>query len=358
MTDTTSRRKADHLELCLHGEVGFRSKTTLLEAVELLHDPLPELGLETVDISTPLLGKRLRAPLVIAAMTGGIERAAELNRELASVAEERGYGFGLGSQRAMLEPGRAESFLVRSHAPHCLLLGNLGGVQACALGSAVVAELAARVGADAMCIHLNPAQELVQPGGDRSFVGVLGMLQRLGGELGLPVVVKETGCGLGWRTARRLAAAGIRHVDISGSGGTSWVAVERQRATGSAQQLGETLADWGVPTAAALAYAAAAEPAFATIIATGGIRTGLDVARAIALGAHAAGLARPVLQAFDAGGRAGVCALLDRVEAELRAVMLLVGASCLDELRAAPFVARAPLGDWLRPLGPDASFRR
>jgi isopentenyl-diphosphate Delta-isomerase len=358
MTDTTSRRKADHLELCLHGDVGFRSKTTLLEAVELLHDPLPERELDAVDISTPVLGKRLRAPLIIAAMTGGIERAAELNRELASVAEERGYGFGLGSQRAMLEPGRAQSFLVRAHAPHCLLLGNLGGVQARDLGSAAVAELATRVGADAMCIHLNPAQELVQPGGDRSFVGVLGMLERLVGELGLPVVVKETGCGLGWRAARRLAAAGIRHLDVSGAGGTSWIAVERQRAAGSEQQLGETLADWGVPTAAALAYAAAAEPAFETIIATGGIHTGLDVARAVVLGAHAAGLARPVLRAFDAGGRPAVHALFDRVEAELRAVMLLVGASRLDELRAAPFIARGPLCDWLRPLGPEASFRR
>jgi hypothetical protein len=201
MTDPTSRRKADHLELCLRGDVGFRRKTTLLEAVELLHDPVPELGRESIDTSTLLLGKRLRAPLVIAAMTGGIGRAGEINRELARVAEERGYGFGLGSQRAMLEPGREESFLVRAIAPSCLLLGNLGGVQARDLESAAVAELAARAGVDAMCIHLNPAMELVQPQGDRSFVGVVAALQRLAAELPVPVVAKETGCGFGWPRA-------------------------------------------------------------------------------------------------------------------------------------------------------------
>ena len=209
-----------------------------------------------------------------------------------------------------------------------------------------------------MCLHLNPAMELVQPDGDRSFVGVLDALGRLAAELPVPVVVKETGCGLGWRTAERLARAGIRHVDVSGAGGTSWVAVERERAEGLGRAVGETLSDWGIPTAAAVAYAAHAEPAFETIIATGGIRSGLDVARAMALGAHAAGLARPVLQAFDSGGRQGVCALFDRIEAELRAVMLLVGARTLSGLRSVPFLVTGELCDWLRPLGPGALERR
>ncbi len=344
---TIAQRKTDHIDLCISGPVDFAAKTTLLEHVELLHDALPELDVDQIDTSVEVLGKRLTAPIIIAAMTGGTDRGGAINRELSQLAEERGYGFGLGSQRPMLERLDDPSYQVRAGAPTCLLLGNLAAVQARALPTERVNELARATGADGMCIHLSPAMELVQPGGDRDFTGLVATFQRLAAELCVPVVAKETGCGISPSVAHRLADAGVRHLDVSGAGGTSWVAVEALRASGTAAAVGETLHDWGVPTGASVAFAAATEPAFETIIATGGVATGLDVARAIALGAHAAGLARPVLQAYDAGGRDGVMALFDRIEQELRSVMLLVGAGTVDGLRKSPRVIGEPLARWL-----------
>lgn len=338
-----SERKADHIELCATGDVGFRAQTTLLEQVELMHDALPELAIEEIDLGVELFGKRLRAPLFVAAMTGGTPRAREINRELAALAEERGYGFGLGSQRAMLDGDRAATYEVRDVAPTALVLGNIGAVQAAGMSTKRAHELVTAVGADALCVHMNPAMEIVQPGGDRDFRGALAALERLGDELGVPVIAKETGCGIGPRAAAKLASAGIRHVDVSGAGGTSWVAVEAARAHADARALGEAFRDWGVPTAASILFARAARPRFKTVIATGGIATGLDVARAIALGADASGIARPVLQALLAGGRSEAEALLARVEAELRAAMLLVGARDLESLRGAPKSLRSDL---------------
>lgn len=342
-------RKADHLELCASGDVGFKGKTTLLEHVEFVHDALPEMSLDDVDLSTTVLGKSLRAPLIVAAMTGGTARAREINRDLASLAEERGYGFGLGSQRAMIDGEAAGTYEVRDVAPETLVLGNIGGVQARTLATDAVAELCKQVGADALCVHLNPAMEIVQTEGDRHFGGVLAAIERLVEELKLPVVVKETGCGLSVPVLKRLSRAGVRHVDVSGSGGTSWVAVETERAVApAARSLGEALREWGIPTAASVAFARAARPRFKTIVATGGVSTGLDAARALALGATVVGIARPVLQAYSSGGRAAAASLFDRVEAELRAVMLLAGAKDISALRKAPVLVGAPLRSWTR----------
>lgn len=350
-TDTTpiGQRKADHIELCATGDVGFRKKTTLFEDVELIHDALPELSVDAVDTSCVLLDKRLRAPIIIAAMTGGTERAREINLALAQIAEERGYGFGLGSQRAMLlAEEKTGTYSVRDVAPTTLVMGNIGAVQARSLPTEALAELSARVGADAMCIHLNPAMEIIQPGGDRDFDGILPTLERLARELPWPIVVKETGCGIGPGVAERLAHSGIRHVDVSGAGGTSWVAVETARADADSRPLGEALRDWGVPTAASVAIARRARPRFKTIIATGGVSSGLDVAKAIVLGAHAAGIARPVLQAYVAGGKASAVRFLQEVEAELRAAMLLVGARNLAALRKAPHLLFGRLRRWVK----------
>jgi isopentenyl-diphosphate delta-isomerase len=340
-------RKADHIELCATGDVGFHRKTTLLECVDLVHDSLPELALDEIDTSVPILGKKLKAPLIISAMTGGTARAREINKVLASIAEERGYGFGLGSQRAMLHGDRDDTYQVRDVAPTTLVLGNIGAVQARELSTDAVTDLIGRVGADALCIHLNPAQEIVQAGGDRYFAGALGAMERLAEELSVPVVAKETGCGVGPRTARRISRAGVHHLDVSGAGGTSWVAVETERAApGRARSLGTALREWGVPTAAAVLIAKKARPRFQTIIATGGIASGLDAAKAIALGAHAAGIARPVLQALVSGGREAAEAFLDQVEAELRAVMLLVGVGSVRALRKAQLLLSGDLPRW------------
>ena len=325
-----SNRKADHIELCARGDVGFKSKTTLLECVELLHDSLPEFSLDEIDTQVTLFGKKLRAPIIIASMTGGVPRGREINRELAAIAEERGYGFGLGSQRAMVLDEKDDSFAVRDVAPTALL-GNIGAVQARELSTDAVTDLIGRVGADALCIHMNPAMEIVQPEGDRYFAGALGAIERLAEELAVPVVAKETGCGISPRTARRIARANIKHIDVSGSGGTSWVAVETERTGLDQRALGEALRDWGIPTAASVMIARRAKPRFDTLIATGGVATGLDAAKAFALGASAVGIARPVLQALVSGGRDLARAVLDGIEAELRAVMLLVGARAESE---------------------------
>jgi len=341
-----SSRKADHIDLCVSGDVGFHAKTTLFDAVEFVHDALPELSLDDIDTSVELFGKRLRAPIIIAAMTGGTDRARSINRELAQIAEERGYGFGLGSQRAILKGQPRDTYEVRDVAPNALVLGNIGGVQARALSTSEVRSLVDDVGADALCVHLNPAMEIVQPEGDRDFVGVVDALERLVGELGVPVIAKETGCGLGARAVKKLAKAGVRHVDVSGAGGTSWVAVEAARAAGQVRTLGDALREWGVPTAASVMFAERARPRFKTIIATGGVGSGSDVAKAIALGAHAAGMARPVLQALVSGGRDGVVSFLNRVEAELRAVMLLVGARDVRDVQGVPVVLGPALERW------------
>lgn len=343
------QRKADHIDLCASREVGFRDKTTLLEDVMLVHEALPEMSVDAIDTQVMLLDKRLRAPIVVAAMTGGTERARDINRVLAEIAEERGYGFGLGSQRAMwLHEEKSATYVVRDVAPTTLIMGNIGAVQARSMPTEAVAELAARVGADAMCVHLNPAMEIVQPGGDRDFEGILDTLKRLSVELPWPVVAKETGCGFGPRAIARLVDAGVRHVDVSGAGGTSWVAVEAERAEGDARTLGNALREWGVPTAASVAIARKARPRLKTIIATGGIQTGLDVAKALALGAHAAGIARPVLKALVDGGRAAAVKYLQQVEAELRAVMLLTGSANVSALRKAPLLVGSRLEAWMK----------
>jgi isopentenyl-diphosphate delta-isomerase len=346
MSDISSR-KDDHLALCARGDVSFRETTTLLECVRLVHCALPDLNLEDLRLETIVLGKKLRAPLVIAGMTGGSERAKSINRDLASLAEERGYAFGLGSQRAMLrDPALAESYRVRDVMPTGLLLGNIGMVQARDMSTGEISDLVEAVGADALCVHLNPAMELVQREGDHDFRGGLATFERLAQELSVPVVAKETGCGISAHVARQLRSVGVRHLDVSGAGGTSWVAVETQRSEGPQRDLGEALWDWGIPTAASVALAAPL--GFDTIIATGGLKSGLDVAKAIALGAHAGGIARPVLQAYDAAGRAGAAELLARVEAELKAALLLTGTRDAKALESVPRVLAPELREWLQ----------
>ncbi len=344
MTDIQSR-KTDHLELAAKGDVGFRQKTTLFECVQLVHDALPELAMDQLDLTSCVFGKRLSAPLLIAGMTGGTERAGVINRALAKIAQDCGYAFGLGSQRPILrDPATAASYRVRDVAPDVLLLGNIGAVQASDLGTSGVASLVDVVAADALCVHLNPAMEVVQPEGDRSFVGCETTLERLAQSLSVPVIAKETGCGISARVARRLRARGIGHVDVSGAGGTSWVAVETQRSAEGDRGLGELFWDWGIPTAASVLAVAASS--FETVFATGGMKNGLEAAKAIALGASVVGIARPVLQAYEAGGEEGARRYLHAVELELKTAMLLVGAKNLKQLRQAPRIISGGLAEW------------
>ena len=352
MADTLdiSRRKQEHLKLCATDQVGFRERRTLLGDVQLVHQALPELAEHDLDLGVMLAGRRLRVPLIIAGMTGGTAEAAAINRDLAAAAERLGVAFGLGSQRAMVRhPEALEGYSVRDVAPTAMILGNLGVVQARQLRTAEVREMCDRVGADALCIHLNPAMELVQEGGDRDFRGAIATIDRLENELGLPIIVKETGAGLSRRAAAALAAAGVTTVDVGGAGGTSWVGVETLRAQNpTARATGEALWDWGIPTAASVAWCV--EAGLETI-ATGGIRTGLDVARALCLGARAAGLASPLLRAQQAGGVEAVVATLEGLVHTLRTVMLLCGCRTPGALAVAPRVITGELRRWLEPGG-------
>jgi isopentenyl-diphosphate Delta-isomerase len=343
-----SGRKNDHLDLALRADVGFR-RSTLLEEVELVHCSMPELSWEDLDLSLELFGKKLRAPLLIAAMTGGNERARSINEKLAEVAERGGYALGLGSQRAMVREGFvnesvAESYTLRSVAPGAPILANIGVVQAAKMPSELITELVTHVGADALCVHLNPAQELIQADGDRDFRGGYQALERLIKDLAVPVIVKETGNGLSRQVAERLRALGILHVDVSGAGGTTWVGVETHRATGVEKQSGELFWDWGIPTAASLLEVEGC--AFQTVIATGGLKSGLDVARALALGAKLAGFARPVLQALDAGGVEGALTFLSQIERDLKVAMLLTGSKNLGSLRKTRRILGPRLASW------------
>jgi isopentenyl-diphosphate delta-isomerase len=342
-----SQRKADHLDLAVDGDVGFKQTSNLFECVRLVHDALPELDFDCIDLSTTLLGKTLRAPLLIAGMTGGTERATRINRALAEVAEQRGYAFGLGSQRPLLsDPTLAGSYRIRDTAPTALVLGNIGAVQAVQRSDGELLGLVHSVGADGLCVHLNPAMELVQRGGDRDFRGCLARLAQLAEAFPVPVVVKETGCGLSAQVALRLRGCGIRHVDVSGAGGTSWVALEALRCSPEQRVTGSSFSEWGIPTAASVALVAG--HGFETVFATGGITTGLEIAKAIVLGASAGGIARPVLQALETKGPSAVHELFDRIEAELRMTMLLVGAADLSALARAPRLVVGELAEWLR----------
>ncbi len=344
-----ARRKAEHLQVAASGTADFR-RSTLLEDVHLVHQSLPERALDDIDTSIELLGHRLRAPLIISGMTGGTEEAGQINRDLARAAERFGVGFGVGSQRAMAEhPELEHTFMVRDVAPDVFLIGNIGVVQARTFGSTRVVELARRIGASAMAVHLNPAQEMIQGGGDRDFRGGLETIAALADALPVPLIVKETGCGLSAEVAAKLAACGVRAVDVSGAGGTSWVAVEARRATEEqARCLGEELWDWGIPTAVTTVACARAG---LEVIATGGLRSGHDVARALALGARAGGLAAPALRAHNAGGRAAVERFLDSILGSVRVITLLAGCKSVTELATAPRHLGSTLKGWLDDLG-------
>ena len=348
MSHEIGRRKDQHLDICLTELVEPAGASTLLDEVRLIHDALPELSVEGLSTELTILGRTLRAPLQVLGMTGGTPRAGQINKALAQAAQARGVAFGVGSQRAMLvDPAMADSYCVRDVAPDVLVFGNIGAQQLARMGVGEAIELMKRIGADALFVHLNPAQELAQPGGDRSFVGCLEAISRLADAIGPRVWVKETGCGLSRKVAKQLVAAGVGGLDISGAGGTSWTRVEALRASGPERRVGDLFSSWGIPTAAAIGAAA---DLGVPIVASGGLRSGLDVAKALVLGASLGGMALPFLKAQEAGGAEAVAEAIAGVETELRAAMLLTGAGDLATLKRVPRLLTGTLPAWISTL--------
>ena len=351
---TTTTRKRRHLEVCLHEDVDFQTRTTGLEDVELPYQALPDRSLADIDLSTRLLDHRLRAPLLIGAMTGGERMGARINRSLAEAADRCGVGFMLGSQRVMLEhPGSRASFLVRDVAPDVLLIGNLGiGQLAAGYGIAEATEAVEVTGADALAVHLNPLQEAVQ-GGDTDLRGARDRLEALVSCASFPVMVKEVGHGIGRATARRLRGIDLAAIDVAGAGGTSWARVEQFVRDGEVTR--PDLAEIGVPTARALMEVAAELPGIPRI-ASGGIRTGVDAARSLLLGATAVAVARPLLAPALEGPEA-VVGWIRRFLEELRIALFVAGVGSAHELVAhgTPTEARTSVPNDRSPPGPDLS---
>ncbi len=352
-------RKADHMRLAT-ADAAVARHAPGFDDVAFVHNALPEVDFDQLDPSVTFLGRRLSMPLVIASMTGGHPDGARVNATLARAAERHGLAMGVGSQRAALrDPGLRDSYAIaRREAPTAVLLANIGAPQlvaqdgAPALSVDEVADLAAIIGADAVIVHLNALQELIQPEGDRRAQGWLAAIERLVAALPLPVIAKETGGGVSEAVARRLAEAGVAAIDVGGLGGTSFAAIEGLRAAEQGDQRGrelaERFADWGIPTAASVGLAARAG---VPIVATGGVRSGLDAARAIALGAAAVGVARPLLQAVLDGGDEAVDAWLSRFREELLAAQFLSASATIADLARAHVVISGPTARWLRPVG-------
>jgi isopentenyl-diphosphate Delta-isomerase len=331
-------RKDEHLHIVLDGNVAAATKTTGLEAVEFVHNALPEIDLDAIDLSVRFLGRALKAPFLISSMTGGPKKAAVINENLARAARHLGIAFAVGSQRVAVETGQAGGLgrRLRDLAGDVPLLSNFGAAQLKGgNGIAFAREVVEMIGADGLIIHLNPLQEALQHGGDRDWRGVLGELEKLARTIAVPLIVKEVGCGISGALARRLWDAGVTIIDVAGAGGTSWAAVEARRAPDArARQIAETFRDWGIPTAAAIEEVRAACPQ-AVVIASGGIKTGLDAAKAIRLGADLVGQAAGVLAAALASEEAVIAHFEDRI-AELRIACLCTGSASLGGLRNAP----------------------
>lgn len=349
---STMRRKSEHLRIVAEKNV-THSRSTLLENVRLIHQALPELNVRDIDLSASFFGKTLAAPLMITSMTGGSEFAERMNHGLAEAAERSGIAFAVGSQRVMIRhPETTGHFRVRNHIPNGVLLGNIGAVQLEEYPIDVVTGLMESIEADGICVHLNTAQELVQSEGHREFRGILDRIARLNDALDGKVLVKETGTGISPDTLKSLDSIGIKYIDISGSGGTSWTKVEMHRADEKLLKgIGETFADWGVPTAFSTIAASKTCAKDCCIIASGGLSSGLDVAKVIALGADIGGVARTVLLHFLNGGVDSACEYIGRVKEELRIAMLLTGSINRERLKRASRVYTGELREWLESFG-------
>lgn len=364
--ELTIMRKFEHIEHCLKKQVEAHV-TNQFENIHFVHMSLPEIDKDEIDMSVEFLGRRFDYPIMIAGMTGGTkgsQLAGKINKTLAKAAQELNIPMGVGSQRAMIRKSETwESYYVRDVAPDVFLVGNLGAPQFAETiperyGIEEALKAVETIEADALAIHMNPLQESVQPEGDTQYRGVLKALAELKGEFPYPIIAKETGAGVSMEVAIRLESIGIDAVDVGGLGGTSWSGVEYYRARDErSRNLALKFWDWGIPTALSVA-----EVRYATdlpIIATGGMRDGITMAKAIALGANLAGVALPLLKPAVKGDVDGVIKILRRYIEEIRNAMFLVGAKNVDELKKVPLVVTGFAREWLEArMDLSAYFKR
>ena len=349
---STSSRKLDHIRICLDQEVDSMARP--LEDIVLLHKALPEIDEQDIDTSCRFLGKDLAAPLMICAMTGGHPATKEINLRLGQAASEMGIAIGVGSQRAALEDRTLEETfsVVRDAAPDIPVIGNIGAVQLKRSGPEILEKLAEMIDADAIAIHLNFLQESIQPEGDRDGAGVLQAI-RSAAEGPVPIMVKETGAGISGEVARNLVSAGVKMIDVSGTGGLSWAGVEAFRAAETEdedlKEMGRLMEFWGIPTPVSIVECRSAG---AYVIASGGVRSGLDIARSLALGAGLAGASLPFLRPATEGRDAVVRTVRSYIRA-LRMTMFLTGSQDLKQLGRSPLVVLGRTREWLEARGFD-----
>jgi isopentenyl-diphosphate delta-isomerase len=337
-----SKRKSEHVRIALGKPVGFKEKTTGFEHYDFIHCALPEMDFNAVNTAITFLDKTLYFPLMISAVTGGFKGALEINQKLAEACKETGIALGVGSQRQIFENNEhLESFrIVRKTAPEAVIVGNIGGCQIRNVTNiAPFQKIVDLIEADALVVHLNPLQEILQPEGDCQFKGVLKGVQTLVTKLHVPVIVKEIGCGISKAVAQKLVRAGVSYIDIGGAGGTSWAGIESYRIPSNRKAV--QFWDWGIPTARSLEMVR--EVKGVKIIASGGIRDGVTIAKALALGAELCGSALPLLKVLHEKQVEGLISEIRYWHEALKMVLFLTGSRTIDDLRRDRIIVRKAL---------------
>ncbi len=358
----TVARKLDHIKICLDKDIQTK-KSAGFEDIDFVHCAIPESDLVNIKTNSKLFGHEFAAPIIISAMTGGHPVAEKINKTLAIAAQEIGVGLGLGSQRAALENPQLEITysIARKYAPDAFLIGNIGAPQLAdgTIRAKEAKKVIEMIDGNALAIHLNALQEAIQPEGDSNYLGVIQAINKLADELDVPIIAKETGAGISGETANLLEKAGVAGIDIQGVGGTSFSAVEVYRAEEQGlerlKRLGTLFWDWGLPT-----VVSTVEVVHATsqveIIASGGLRNGLDIAKAIALGADGIGIATPLLKPAFSGDVEAVKSVIDSIIAELKCAMFLTGARTIEDLKKVPIIISGNSANWLTLRGIDISM--
>lgn len=330
-----NQRKTEHIRLCLNDNVEGVNKTTGLEGISFIHNALPEIDFKDIQLDSSFLGKKVKAPFLVSSMTGGSELAEEINGNLAKAAEQKGWAIGLGSTRALLESdAHKDSFLVRQHAPTAPLIANIGAVQFnYGYGAEECQRIVDLTEADSIVLHLNSLQEITQDEGDTNFHKLLPKIEEVCKKLTVPVGVKEVGFGIDGTVAKRLYEAGISYIDVAGAGGTSWSQVEKLRSKDPLRKAAaEAFNSWGIPTKDCIVSVRTELASAVPIVASGGMKTGVDAAKALTIGADVVGFARKLLQAATES-EAAVLETMEQIELELKMTMFGIGVKTIDELK-------------------------